>query len=246
MVQAWVALGGNLGDVPSQFRQVQSVLSAQSDLQLVRVSGLYRTAPVGASAGSTYYNAAACWETSLSPVELLDRLQDAELRAGRTREIHWGPRTLDLDLVAYGDARFKTTRLTVPHPAAWYRRFVLDPVCEFAGDTPHPQFNVTWQALRRRLLARPLPVTISGGIAETRAQVAMTLSAEFPEARLHPQASTGGMHIWLGAADEESSTTPDLAVDGSRWGTEALAQARFVLVSALDTPERIGDWPGAD
>ena len=242
MVQVLVALGGNLGDVPDQFRHALNVLSDGPDLQVCQVSGIYRTAPVGAAAGNAYYNAAISCDTILTAECLLDRLQDAELRAGRTREIHWGPRTLDLDLIAYGDSLIQTSRLTVPHPAAWYRRFVLDPVCEFAGDTPHPQFDVTWQALRRRLLARPLPVTISGGTSETRAQVALTLSGEFPVARLYPQASTGGMHIWLGAADEESSTPPDLAVDGSRWGADTLAQARFVLMSTLDSPERIGDW----
>lgn len=251
MTRAWIASGGNLGNVVESFQAACRFLAEHHDLQLVHCSGIYRTAPVGSAAGSAYLNAASCWETTLSPLELLELLQRAERAAGRTREVHWGPRTLDLDLVQFGEIRVRDSRLVVPHPAAWYRRFVLDPVCEFGHDVLHPLHRKTWGELRRRLLDRPLPVSVTGGNAEARASLVTTLTPEFPDASLHAADSAGqipdaGLRIWLGTAlDGASTPPPPLSVDGSRWGSQAIEQLRYVLASALDAPARIGDWPAA-
>lgn len=249
MARAWIALGGNLGDVPRTFQAACRSLARQPELKLVHSSGIYRTAPVGGDAGAAFLNAATSWETTLSPLELLQRLQQAEDAAGRTRDLRWGPRPLDLDLIQFGDTIVQEFRLTVPHPAAWYRRFVLDPVCEFAPDVPHPLHRKSWGELRQRLLPRPLRVAILGGSAADRTAIVATLKPEFPAADWRVAESAyevpdAGLRIWLGpTTDGLESQPPALSVNGSSWGVQTIEQARYVLTSALDVPERIGDWP---
>ncbi len=154
---AVVAIGGNLGDVPATFQQAAELLAPHAR-SAVRVSRLYRSVPMGTAAGATFCNAAVAFECDLEPEVLLDRLQEIETQLGRVRTIHWGPRTLDLDLVAYGDRIMSTPRLTLPHTHCWYRRFVLDPVCDVAPTAMHAGFHVSFGMLRERLLPRPLRV----------------------------------------------------------------------------------------
>lgn len=249
MARACVAFGGNLGDVVDSFQAACRSLAEHPELDLVHASGIYRTAPVGGDAGTGFLNAATCWETTLPPLELLKLLQQTEMSAGRTREVHWGPRTLDLDLIQFGDTQVQEFRLLVPHPAAWYRRFVLDPVCEFAADVPHPLHRKTWGELRQRLLNRPLRVAVFGGSAAARDAIVTTLKSEFPDADLRGAESAfeipdAGLRIWLGPTSDGLETEPPpLSANGSGWGTQGVEQSRYVLASALDVPERIGDWP---
>lgn len=160
MTLALVALGGNVGDVPQTFRRAAEMLAADASSENVRLSPLYQSAPMGADAGARFFNAALALETSLEPEALLDRLQEVERELGRVRSIHWGPRTLDLDLIAFGDHVVSTTRLSVPHPHCWYRRFVLDPLCDIAADVRHPQFQLSFGQLRERLRTRPLRIAV--------------------------------------------------------------------------------------
>lgn len=160
MALAVIALGGNLGDVPQTFERARTAVSLFAT-DNVRMSRLYRTDPVGAQAGDVFWNAALCCETSLPPLHLLDELQAIETQNGRTRTLHWGPRTLDLDLIFYGEHVLSTERLTLPHPHAWYRRFVLDPVADLTPELRHPVLDVTVSELRRRLLPRPLPIWLA-------------------------------------------------------------------------------------
>jgi 2-amino-4-hydroxy-6-hydroxymethyldihydropteridine diphosphokinase len=99
--------------------------------RLVRPSSLYRTAPVDSS-GPDYVNAVAHIRTALSPLDLLDHLQALENHAGRVRPYPNAPRTLDLDILLYGDQHICSDRLTVPHPRLWQRAFVLAPLAEIA------------------------------------------------------------------------------------------------------------------
>ncbi len=165
MTLAVVALGGNVDDVPLTFRQAAEMLSSEASASDLRLSRIYQSAPMGVDAGARFFNAAMSLETTLQPEALLDRLQDVERRLGRVRSIHWGPRTLDLDLITFGDQVVSTERLSVPHPHCWYRRFVLDPVCDIAADVRHPQFQMTFQQLRERLLTRPLRIAVDGNDA---------------------------------------------------------------------------------
>ncbi|MDO8387545.1 MAG: 2-amino-4-hydroxy-6-hydroxymethyldihydropteridine diphosphokinase [Polaromonas sp.] len=136
-VPVYVALGANLGDAEATVRQAMDALDRLPLSRLLRRSSLYRTAPVARDSaaradGPDYINAVVALETALPPLDLLDRLQALELAAGRERPYPDAPRTLDLDLLLYGDARMDSTRLSVPHPSMGQRAFVLVPLAEIA------------------------------------------------------------------------------------------------------------------
>ncbi len=134
---ALIALGANLGDPQAALEWAVHELPALGELQAV--SAFYRTAPVGGPPDQPdYLNAAAQLRTSLSPEALLDALLALETRYGRVRRERWAARVLDLDLIAYGQQIIHTPRLTLPHPRAWEREFVLRPLADFAPDYAHP------------------------------------------------------------------------------------------------------------
>ncbi len=130
-VTAYVALGANLGDAQAAVRQALRDLDALPQTRLMLASPLYRSAPVDSS-GPDYINAVAELQTTLSAYALLDALQGLELRAGRERPWPNAPRTLDLDLLLYGDLRLDDPRLTLPHPRMRERAFVLRPLADIA------------------------------------------------------------------------------------------------------------------
>ncbi|MEZ6041818.1 MAG: 2-amino-4-hydroxy-6-hydroxymethyldihydropteridine diphosphokinase [Planctomycetaceae bacterium] len=153
--QCLIAIGGNVQASKTLPKRAVQLLES-SDLQVLRLSESFITAPVGENAGTEFVNAAAVIQTSLTPFELLGRLHATENQFGRTRDIHWGPRPLDLDLIFYGDQVIERPDLVIPHPAMWYRRFVLDPSIQVAADWAHPVLGVSVQDLHDRLLSRPL------------------------------------------------------------------------------------------
>ena len=130
-VTAHIALGANLGEPARALRDALSALGDVPGIRLVRASSLYRTAPVD-SGGPDYLNAVAEIATTLSAPALLAALQMIEQQAGRERPYRNAPRTLDLDLLRFGDARIHSPRLTVPHPRMGERAFVLVPLAEIA------------------------------------------------------------------------------------------------------------------
>lgn len=130
-VTAWVALGANLGDARATVLQAFEHLAQLPQTRLIARSRLYRTAPHEAS-GPDFINAVAGLETGLNAPALLQALQSLENAAGRLRPYPNAPRTLDLDLLLYGEARIDSPRLTVPHPRMRERAFVLQPLAELA------------------------------------------------------------------------------------------------------------------
>ncbi|GAP33820.1 2-amino-4-hydroxy-6-hydroxymethyldihydropteridine diphosphokinase [Piscinibacter sakaiensis] len=130
-VTAWIGLGANLGDARAQVLAAIADCAALPSSQLVARSSLYRSAPVDAD-GADYVNAVIGLATALAPLALLDALQAIEQRHGRTRTYRNAPRTLDLDLLAYGELRLDTPRLVLPHPRLHLRAFVLQPLAEVA------------------------------------------------------------------------------------------------------------------
>ena len=156
MAEALIALGGNLDDPPLVMRRALELLSRHPAVSLGRVASVYRTVPIGAQAGNEFYNSAASLQTTLTPESLLDLLLSVEDHLGRVRQVHWGPRLIDLDLIAMEQQVISTERLTLPHPAMWYRRFVLDPLCEVAADWVHPVLHRSVIELRSQLQQRPL------------------------------------------------------------------------------------------
>ncbi|UCE89170.1 MAG: 2-amino-4-hydroxy-6-hydroxymethyldihydropteridine diphosphokinase [Pseudomonadota bacterium] len=136
---AWIGLGSNLQDPVNQVRTALVELDAIPDTHLVRHSRLYRSAPMGPADQPDYINAVAMLETTLSPRGLLDELRAIESRHGRVRGgPRWGPRTLDLDLLLFGERRIAQADLTVPHPGLHVRAFVLYPLVEIAPDLTIP------------------------------------------------------------------------------------------------------------
>jgi len=132
ILRAWIGLGSNLEHPPQQVRRAFEELRQLPDTTLVAHSSLYRSEPLGPPDQPDYINAVAALDTRLAPEPLLDRLQAIEQAHRRVRTRHWGPRTLDLDLLLYGDRVIATPRLTVPHPGIYTRHFVLWPLAELA------------------------------------------------------------------------------------------------------------------
>ena len=128
-VMACVALGANLGDAVASVQQALRDVADLTKTQLVKASSLYRSAPYEAH-GPDFINAVALVQTQLLPLELLHALQALEQQSGRERPFKNAPRTLDLDVIFYGDVVLATPELTLPHPRWHERAFVLQPLAE--------------------------------------------------------------------------------------------------------------------
>ncbi len=136
-VTAYIALGANLGDAAATVQQAVRALATLPQTRLLRASSLYRTAPIESS-GPDYINAVAEISTALSPQALLAALQALEKAAGRERPYRNAPRTLDLDILLYGDVSIDSPTLTIPHPRMQARAFVLQPLAEIAPQRVSP------------------------------------------------------------------------------------------------------------
>lgn len=148
-VPACIGLGANLGDAAGSVRAAIAALASLPQTHLLRASRLYRTPAWGRKAQPDFINAAVLVETALAPRELLQALLGIEQTFGRVRtpDGRWGPRTLDLDLLVYGDARIDEPGLQVPHPYLTRRGFVLVPLLEIAPELEIPGFGPARNAL---------------------------------------------------------------------------------------------------
>lgn len=132
-IVAYIALGANLGDAAQAVRDAIQAINALPQIQVTKQSSLYRTAAQESDASSPDYINAVIEVLSTQPAySLLEQLQKIEQKAGRERPYHNAPRTLDLDILLYGDAQIQTETLTIPHPRMWLRAFVLVPLAEIA------------------------------------------------------------------------------------------------------------------
>ena len=136
-VLAYLALGANLGDAQATLREATQNIAALPTTRLVATSSLYRTAPIDAT-GPDYLNAVMAVATQLNAPELLAQLQRIEKQAGRERPYRNAPRTLDLDILLYGEASISSALLHVPHPRMGERAFVLVPLAEIAPAAVSP------------------------------------------------------------------------------------------------------------
>ena len=141
---AYIGIGANLGDALANVDDAVARLAALPSTRLIASSSRYRTAPIDSS-GDDYINAVACIDTSLGPQDLLTALQDIELAHGRERPYRNAPRTLDLDVLLYGDQVIDTPTLLVPHPRMLERAFVLVPLLEIAPGVAVPGFGPAQQ-----------------------------------------------------------------------------------------------------
>jgi 2-amino-4-hydroxy-6-hydroxymethyldihydropteridine diphosphokinase len=240
-VRCYIALGGNVGDVDANFRAALTGLAATPGVDVLEVSPVFRTQPVGQWAGGEFLNAAARIDTGLEPLALLDVLLQLERATGPRKGPRWAPRALDLDLIFYGDRTIDDPRLQIPHPASWYRRFVLDPLAAIASELRHPIKGQTVAELRARLLRRPLRLLLAGCSPSERQRLARILSGpriEIAEWHATPTSEElPELLAWLGPADVEPQLRFDLLPPLPRLDASAAADQvaflRDVLHSAL-------------
>ncbi|MGG2077253.1 2-amino-4-hydroxy-6-hydroxymethyldihydropteridine diphosphokinase [Lelliottia nimipressuralis] len=153
MTLAYIAIGSNLASPLEQVNAAVQALSEIPQSRLVQVSAFYRTPPLGPQDQPDYLNAAVVLETSLDAETLLDNTQRIELQQGRQRKAErWGPRTLDLDIMLFGDEVINTERLTVPHYDMKNRGFMLWPLWEVAPELTFPN-GESLQAILQQLNA---------------------------------------------------------------------------------------------
>ena len=136
--RVYVALGSNMGDRAAHLAHARARLAGLPATRLVRVSRVEETAPLGAVPQGPYLNQMVLLETALEPRELLEQLHAIEAERGRVRRERWGPRTLDLDIVRYGDRAVREPELTIPHPELEHRDFWLREIAELDAE-PSPR-----------------------------------------------------------------------------------------------------------
>lgn len=139
MNEVYLSLGSNLGDRKAQLQEAVRLLQLNPSISNLRMSSIYETAPVGYLDQHAFLNLVVRLETSLSPLELLDVCQEIEQALYRERLVRWGPRTVDLDILLYGQEQLTTERLTIPHPHMYERAFVLVPLRELMPSLSLPE-----------------------------------------------------------------------------------------------------------
>jgi 2-amino-4-hydroxy-6-hydroxymethyldihydropteridine diphosphokinase len=144
-VDAYIAMGSNLGDRRANIQSGLDEMCALESISVIHCSSIIETSPVGPGDQDMYLNAVVKIQTSYSPELLLKALLTIESKYGRDRasEIRWGARTLDLDVLVYGDLILDEPGLTIPHPRLHMRSFVLVPLCEIAPDLKLPKYKKT-------------------------------------------------------------------------------------------------------
>jgi 2-amino-4-hydroxy-6-hydroxymethyldihydropteridine diphosphokinase len=178
-------LGANLGDRAAALAGALRAIEEHPRISVAAASSYHETAPAGGPMGQpAFLNAAALLETSLAPRDVLTELQSVESQFGRERKVHWDARTLDLDLLLYGDVVLDDPDLTLPHPRMAHRRFVLGPAAEAAPHMRHPQIDWTVAELLEHLNTAPNYLAISG-LGETPRKLAQRV-ADMADAEFCP------------------------------------------------------------
>jgi len=148
MTIAFIGLGSNIKSPKQQIKSAIKSIEGIALTQVLKVSSLYKSKPIGPQNQNDYINAVAKIDTDLMPLELLECMQDIENQQGRIRKEHWGPRTLDLDILMFGEEIIKDDKLTIPHAEIENRSFVLAPLAEIA-----PNCLIPDKGMARDLLA---------------------------------------------------------------------------------------------
>lgn len=139
--RAFIGLGSNMGDRYDYLMQAIKLLDSHPKIKIVNISSVYETDPVGYTDQNLFLNMVIEAETDLSAEELLESCMKIETTLGRKREIRWGPRTLDLDILLFNNENIETENLVVPHPRMFERAFVIVPLLEICPSIPYPKKN---------------------------------------------------------------------------------------------------------
>ncbi len=176
-----IGLGSNQGNRREILEAAVARLAEHPRIELLARGTWHETSSIGGPAGQPrFLNGALKLETALAPHELFECLRQIEIQLGRRREEHWGPRTIDLDLLLYDEQVLDTPALTLPHPRMAWRRFVLEPAAEVAGEMVHPTIHWSIARLLEHLNTSPPYVAVTGGIASGKSRLAERLAAELP------------------------------------------------------------------
>lgn len=143
MTAVYLSLGSNMGERLNYLRAALAELNNLPDTKLTAVSDYYETAPWGKTDQPAFLNACCRLDTGLRPQALLEHCQEIERKQGRVRHEQWGPRTLDIDILLYGDVTIEEDNLKIPHPYMAERIFVLVPLADIAAQVVHPRFRRT-------------------------------------------------------------------------------------------------------
>ncbi len=150
--RVYIGLGSNMGDKKAYLDMAVKELSSGGNIKLIKTADYIETEPYGYTDQDTFINSVAEADTIYTPTELLDKLHSIEALAERKREIHWGPRTLDMDILLYGDSIINTESLTIPHRDMANREFVLKPLCQIAPYVINPLTGKRAEEMYRELL----------------------------------------------------------------------------------------------
>ena len=239
--RCWISFGGNVGDVRATFDAALALLSLHSQIQLGRRSGLYSTEPMGSEAGKAFINSVCELTTTLEPIDLLTVLQKIENQLGRVRDIRWGPRTLDLDILSYGDRVLIEPDLIIPHPALTYRQFVLVPLNEVEPGWIHPICHLSSAELSKRLEAHPLHVKIVGVGQDQVDKVTAPLMSHFPRVSMAAPAATHEKAIVI-CVSEDAIPSDEPTIQLGRSPGDLLEKLMSAFTAIFDSPIRISDW----
>ena len=239
MATCLLGLGSNVGDREATLDAALAQIDALPDVRLKRRSEWHRFRPLGGPPDQAeFINAAAVVETSVPPLTLLDELQDIELRHGRQRGERWAPRTLDIDVLLYGNEVSEHQMLTLPHPRMSFRRFVLQPAAEVAPRMLHPVIGWPVERLLLHLDAARDQAAILSPSESFRVEVATRLAERFgAEIVERPQFATAdqlwptNVTTWL-AINPPSSRSSPAAIE--RAGVPYAAAAFPKLTILLD------------
>ena len=214
---ALIGLGSNLGDREATLDRALVALDAATGVGVRDVSAYHATAPVGGPGGQgAFLNAAARLETNLEPAALHRLLREIEHRAGRTRDVRWGARTLDLDLILFGDRVIDAPELSVPHPRMGVRRFVLAPMAEVAPDAVDPMTGRTIRELLLNLDRRPSYVAFDDPQRSNRTVEVARRVAEALGAGLLERPSSDDPDSKASVLDQVSSASRQLREEADR------------------------------
>jgi 2-amino-4-hydroxy-6-hydroxymethyldihydropteridine diphosphokinase len=156
VTRAYLGLGSNLGDRLGHLQRAVDALEATAGVTVVAVSSVYETAPVGGPEQDDFLNAVVAVDTDRSPSDLLTVAMEVEQLEARVRTVRWGPRTLDVDILLYGDERVSTPDLEIPHPRMHERAFVLAPLHDVAPDRVERPAN-GWEGVAPTSLRLAVP-----------------------------------------------------------------------------------------
>jgi 2-amino-4-hydroxy-6-hydroxymethyldihydropteridine diphosphokinase len=197
MPSSLLGLGSNLDDRESTLHAALRDITALPDIQVVRHSDWYSSKPIGGPPGQgDFLNAAVLIETSVAPLPLLEELKRIEVRHGREQADRWSPRTLDIDLLLYGNEVMQTKTLTLPHPRMSFRRFVLEPAAQIEPKMPHPIIGWPIERLLLHLDMATDQVAIVCPDSESRAHLAGVLQNRCGAQIDEPPTFAAAEHHW--------------------------------------------------